>query len=73
MIWLKSVLAGFTAAILTVIAIVLVTLRVFVDGGYGTGGVVAASFGISTLAIVPVALAFALAFRWMLRRQRRRA
>ena len=73
MIWLKSILAGFTAAVVAIIAIVLATLRVFVDGGYGTGGIVSASFGISTLALFPVAAAFALGFRWMLRRQRRRA
>jgi uncharacterized RDD family membrane protein YckC len=72
MIWIKSVLAGLAAAILTVVAIVIATTRISMTAGSGTGGIGAVSFGLSELLLIPFVLAFALGFRWTFRRQRRR-
>ena len=71
MIWLKSAFAGFVAAIATIVAIVLATTSFYLDAGQG-GGVGAVYFSVSALLLFPVALAFAMGFRWMYRRQRRR-
>lgn len=71
MIWLKSTLIGLVAAIATVIAIVLVTTVFYLDAGQGAG-VGAIYFSVSALLLIPAALAFAMGFRWMYRRQRRR-
>ena len=71
MIWLMSTLTGLVAAIVTVIAIVLATALFYLDAGPG-GGIGVIYFSVSTLLLFPAALAFALAFRWMYRRQRRR-
>ncbi len=72
MIWLKSILVGLLAALATVGAIVMVTSRVSIAAGSGTGGIVAVSYGLSALLLFPFMLAFALGFRWMFRRLRRR-
>lgn len=72
MIWIKSALVGCVAALITVVAIVIATTRVSVDGGSGTGGISTVSYGLSGLMLFPFVLAFALGFRWMFRRQRRR-
>ena len=71
MIWLKSTLIGLSAAIATIIAIVLVTTVFYLDSGQG-GGIGVIYFSVSALLLFPAALAFALGFRWMYRRQRRR-
>jgi hypothetical protein len=73
MIWIKSVLTGFAAAILTVVAIVIATTRVSISAGWGTGGIGAVSYGFSELLLFPFLLAFALGFIWMFKRQRSRA
>ena len=72
MIWLKSATVGLLAAIATIVAIVLATTTVHMDAGQGSGAIGAVYFSLSALLLVPAALAFALGFRWMLRRQRRR-
>ena len=72
MIWIKSVLAGFIAALITVVAIVIATTRVSVDGGSGTGGISTVSYGLPAVALFPFVLAFVLGFRWMFKRERRR-
>src|SRR4029450_9168729 len=71
MIWLKSTLAGLVAALVTVVAIVVATATFSMSAGQGSG-VSVVYFGLSELLLFPAALAFALAFRWMVRRQRRR-
>ena len=71
MIWLVSVLTGLVAAIVTIVAIVVATATLSMSADEGSGiGVV--YFGLSSLLLFPAALAFALGFRWMFRRQRRR-
>ena len=72
MIWLKGALAGLVAAIVTVVAIVVATATFFMSAGEGSGGISVVYFGLSVLLLFPAALAFALGFRWMVRRQRRR-
>jgi uncharacterized membrane protein len=71
MIWLVSVLTGLVAAIVTIVAIVAATATFSMSAGEGSG-ISAVYFGVSVLLLFPAALAFALAFRWMFRRQRRR-
>jgi hypothetical protein len=71
MVWLKSTLTGLVAAIVTVVAIVVATTSWHMSVGQGSGGIGVVSFGLSELLIVPAALAFALGFRWMFRRQQR--
>ena len=71
MIWLVSALTGLVAAIVTIVAIVVATATFSMSAGQGSG-VSVVHFGLSGLLIFPAALAFALAFRWMFRRQRRR-
>lgn len=71
MIWIKSVLTGFAAGILTVIAIIVGTTTFWMDAGQGAGGIGFFSFGISELLLFPFTLAFVLGFRWMFRRHRR--
>ena len=71
MIWLKGALAGLVAAIVTVVAIVAATATFSMSAGEGSG-ISAVYFGLSVLLLFPAALAFALGFRWMVRRQRRR-
>ena len=75
MMWLKSVLVGFAAAIATivlVVAIVLSRATWWADVGEGTGGVGIFSFGVSVpMLLVPVILAFAIGSGWSLRKQRR--
>jgi len=73
MIWIKSALLGFLAALVTIVAIVIATTAWSVTITEGGGGVSFVSFGLSGLLLVPFVLAFALAFRWMFRRQQRRA
>jgi hypothetical protein len=72
MIWFTSTLAGFVAAIVTIVAIVVATTTWHMDAGAGSGGVGVVSFGLSEMLLLPAALAFALGFLWMFRRQRRR-
>lgn len=72
MIWLVSVLTGLVAAIVTIVAIVVATATFSISTGQGSGSIGAVSFGASVLLLFPAALAFALGFRWMFRRQRRR-
>ena len=72
MIWIKSALVGFVAAFVTVVAIVIATSKWWVDIGEGSGSMGFFTFGLSGLLLVPAGLAFALAFRWMFRRQQRR-
>jgi len=72
MIWIKSVFVGLIAALITVVAIVIATTRVSMSVGSGAGGIGAVSYGFSGLMLFPFILAFALGFRWMFRRQRRR-
>ena len=72
MIWLKSALIGLVAAIATIVAIVVATTTWHMSAGQGSGGIGFVSFGLSALLLFPAALAFALGFRWMFRRQRRR-
>ena len=71
MIWLKSAAVGLLAAIATIVAIVLAMATFYMNAGQG-GGVGVVYFSLSVLLLVPAALAFTLAFRWMFRRQRRR-
>jgi hypothetical protein len=70
MVWLKSALTGLVAAIVTVVAIVAATATFFMSAGEGSG-IGAVTFGVSALLLFPAALAFALGFRWMFRRQQR--
>jgi hypothetical protein len=74
MIWIKSALVGLLAAIVAVVVSVLATTTwlISMTAGSGSGGIGAVSVGIIELVFLPAVLAFALAFRWMLRRQRRR-
>ena len=72
MIWLKSALTGFVAAIATIVAIVLATTTFYLDAGREGGGVGAVYLSLSALLLFPAGLAFAMGFRWMYRRQRRR-
>jgi hypothetical protein len=72
MIWLKCILVGLGAALATVIAIVIATSVSFISVNQGSGSIGAVSFGVSELLLLPAVLAFALGFRWMFRRQRRR-
>ena len=73
MIWLKSVLAGLVAALLTIVVIVSVftVTIVSMSQGAGSGGIGFVSGGVSELIVLPVVIAFALGFWWMFRRQRR--
>ena len=71
MIWLKSALLGLVAAIVTIVAIVLATTTVYMNAGQGAG-IGTVYFSLSALLLFPAALAFALGFRWMFRRQQRR-
>ena len=75
MIWIKSALVGLVAAIVTIIAVVVATATwmINVQIGAGSGGIGAVSVGIIELVLLPGALAFALAFWWTMRRQRRKA
>lgn len=73
MIWIKSALVGVLAAIVTVISIVIFSMTWWIDAGAGAGGMGFYSAGISGLGLLAGTLAFALAFWWTLRRQRRRA
>jgi hypothetical protein len=70
MVWLKSALTGLVAAIVTVVVIVAATATFFMSAGEGSG-IGAVTFGVSALLLFPAALAFALGFRWMFRRQQR--
>jgi hypothetical protein len=72
MIWIKSALVGFLAGFVTIFAIVIATTVWSVTITEGGGGIGFVSFGRSGLLFVPFVLAFALAFRWMFRRQRRK-
>ena len=72
MIWIKSVFVGLAAAVITVVAIVAATTVSAVSMNDGSGGIGAVSFGVSELLLFPAVLAFALGFRWMFRRHRRR-
>jgi len=72
MVWLKSALTGLVAAIVTTVAIVVATTSWHISGNQGSGGIGFVSFGLSELLLFPAVLAFALGFRWMFRRQRRR-
>jgi len=72
MLWLVRVLTGLVAAIVTIVAIVVATATFSMSAGEG-GGIGVVYFGLSWMLLMPAALAFALAFRWMVRRQRRRA
>ena len=74
MIWLKSILAGLAAALVTVIALVLASTVWFVSitRGAGSGGIGAVSMGVFELVVLPVVLAFALGFLCMFRRHKRR-
>jgi hypothetical protein len=72
MIWLVSVLTGLVAAIVTIVAIVIATATFSMSAGEGSGSIGVVYFGLSWLLLFPAALAFALGFRWMFRRQRRR-
>ena len=76
MIWVKSVLVGIAAAILTAIvttvALPVLTLTMamwWADIGEGSGGIGAFSSG-TELVLLP-AIAFALGFWWNVRRERR--
>ena len=71
MIWFKSTLTGLVAAIATVVAIIVATTSWHISVGQGSGGIGFVSFGLSGLLLFPAALAFALGFRWMFRRQQR--
>jgi hypothetical protein len=72
MIWFKSAFVGFAAAVITVVAIIVATSVAVVNVNDGSGGIGAVSVGVSELLLFPAVLAFALGFRWMFRRQRRR-
>jgi hypothetical protein len=72
MIWLVSALTGLVAALVTIVAIVVATATFSMSAGEGSGGIGVVYFGLSWLLLFPAALAFALGFRWMFRRQRRR-
>ena len=72
MVWIKSVLVGLAAAVITVVAIVAATTVSTVNMSDGSGAIGAVSFGVSELLLFPAVLAFALGFRWMFRRHRRR-
>ena len=72
MIWIKSVFVGLAAAVITVVAIVLATSVSAISMNDGSSGIGAVSFGVSELLLFPAVLAFALGFRWMFRRHRRR-
>ena len=72
MIWIKSVFVGLAAAVITVVAIVAATTVSAVNMSDGSGSIGAVSFGVSELLLFPAVLAFALGFRWMFRRHRRR-
>ena len=72
MIWIKSVLTGLAAAVLTVVVIVIATTRVSISAGGGSGGIGAVSYGLPAAALFPFVLAFVLGFRWMFKRHRRR-
>jgi hypothetical protein len=72
MIWLKSTLTGLVAAIVTIVAVVVATTTWHMSAGQGSGGIGFVSFGLSGFVLLPAALAFALGFRWMSRRQRHR-
>ena len=73
MIWIKSALVGFFAAFVTIVAIVIATTMWWVDVGEGSGSIGFFSFGLSALLLFPAALAFAMGFGWMFRRQRHKA
>ena len=72
MIWLKSALVGIAAAMGTIVAVILAATTWHVNAGQGSGGIGVVSFGLTGMLIFPAALAFALGFRWMFRRQQRR-
>jgi hypothetical protein len=76
MIWVRGVLVGFAAAIVTAV-ITAIALSVFTapvmmwwaDIGEGSGSIGAFSSG-AELLLPPAAIAFALGFRWSIRRAR---
>ena len=72
MIWLESIFAGLAASLVTVIAIVVATTTWHVSMGEGTGSIGVVFFSVSVLLLLPAAVAFALGFSWMFRRQQRR-
>ena len=72
MIWINSAFVGLAAAVITVVAIIVATSVTVVSMNDGSGGIGAVSFGVSELLLFPAVLAFALGFRWMFRRERRR-
>jgi hypothetical protein len=74
MIWLKSLLVGVAAAIVTFVAMLFLPIMMIMwwaDTGEGSGGIGAYSSGIIELFILPV-IAFALGVWWSLRRARRK-
>jgi hypothetical protein len=77
MIWLKSLLVGVAAAIVTFVAMLFLPLMMIMmmmwwaDTGEGSGGIGAYSSGVVELFILPV-IAFALGVWWSLRRARRK-
>lgn len=72
MIYLKSAVAGVLVALLALIVMVVLTTRVWVDVGEGSGGIgaVSAPFAVSLPVLM---IAFAAGFIWRFRRLRRRA
>jgi hypothetical protein len=78
MIWIRSLLIGIAAAIVTAV-ITVIALSVlappvmmwWADFGEGTGSIGAFSWGIE-LVLLPATLAFALAFWWSTRSARRK-
>jgi uncharacterized BrkB/YihY/UPF0761 family membrane protein len=74
-IWLKSALVGFAAALLTIAAIVaIVAAKALwsVNFNEGSGGIGFVTVGIFDVTVLPVIIAFALGFWWTLRRDRRK-
>jgi hypothetical protein len=73
MIWLKSLLVGIAAAIVTFAAMLflpLMTMMWWADIGEGAGGIGVYWSGVIDLFVLPV-IAFALGFWWSVRRARR--
>jgi hypothetical protein len=75
MIWLRSLLVGIVAAIVTAVITVIAlplflvaTVKWWADFGEGAGGIGAFSYGAEL--VLPPTIAFVLGFWWSLRRGR---
>jgi hypothetical protein len=76
MIWFKSALVGLAAAFIAVVVAVaglFATASWHIDTGEGSGGIgIVVVNVLAPLVLVPAILAFALSFRWSLRRGRKK-